>query len=105
VGTWTAVVDTAAGTVTGSWTLGDAQGRPVAGGGWSAAKTPGRWGGAWRSAVTGGGQYAGTWTANSLRAKAPFDALFEQAMRAAVGGAWRAGGRSGAWSVRAAARP
>jgi hypothetical protein len=104
VGTWTAVVDTAAGTVTGSWTLADAQGRQAAGGGWSAAKTSARWRGAWRSVVAGsGGEYAGTWTADRLPANAPFADLFEQAVRAAVSGTWRAGGRSGAWSIRTAA--
>jgi hypothetical protein len=104
MGTWTAVPDSAKGTVTGTWTLVDAQGRSVADGGWSAAKSPAGWNGAWRAVVSGrDGEYSGTWTARvDLEVGGRFVDLFEKAAQAVVGGTWRAGRQSGAWSIRAA---
>lgn len=101
-GTWTAVPDPATGAVTGTWTLVDAHGNAIAAGGWSAAKSPTRWNGAWRAVVAGrDGEYSGTWTAAvDLKADARLVDLFEKAIQAAVGGHWRAGNRSGAWSIR-----
>lgn len=103
VGTWTAVADQKSGAVTGTWTLVDAQGRTVTRGGWSAAKSPARWTGAWRAAVSGSkAEYSGTWSAGvQLEADARFADLFEQALQSVVSGNWRAGGQSGAWSIRA----
>ena len=103
MGTWTAVPDTATGTVTGTWTLVDAQGKTLADGGWSAAKSPDRWTGAWRAVISGReGEYSGTWTASvDLKAGARLVDLFEKAAQAVVGGTWRAGRQSGVWSIRA----
>lgn len=103
MGTWTAVPDSATGTVTGTWTLIDAQGKTLADGGWSAAKSPDRWTGAWRAVISGReGEYSGTWTASvDLKPGARFVDLFEKAAQAVVGGTWRAGKQSGAWSIRA----
>ena len=106
MGAWTAVPDTTTGAVTGTWTLVDAQGATVASGAWSASKSPTRWNGAWRAVVAGrSGEYAGTWTADvALRRDAAFVDLLERAVQAVVSGDWRAGGRSGAWSIRTAPR-
>ena len=102
-GTWTAVPDPTGRAVTGTWTLVDGKGRTVARGAWSAAKSPARWTGAWRAVVSGrGGEYAGTWTTGiDLKAGARFVDLFETAVRTVVSGTWRAGRRSGSWSIRA----
>ncbi|MEO5898215.1 MAG: hypothetical protein ABIS06_21220 [Vicinamibacterales bacterium] len=102
-GTWTVSNDPATGSVTGTWTLIDASGRTLAGGGWSAAKAKTGWTGAWRSVVSGiKSEYAGTWSAAvDLKPNAPFADLFERAAREVVSGQWRAGGHSGAWSIRA----
>jgi hypothetical protein len=104
MGTWTAVPDSTGETVMGTWTLVDAQGRTVADGGWSAAKSPARWNGAWRAVISGrDGEYSGTWSADvDLTVKATFADLFEKAVQTVVSGNWRAGNRSGAWSIRAA---
>jgi hypothetical protein len=101
-GTWTAVHDAKTGTVTGTWTLLDAQGKTVAGGGWSAAKAPAEWSGAWRAVVTGReGEYSGTWTSTvTLAGAAPLAAMFEKAIEIVVSGGWRTSGKSGAWSIR-----
>ena len=103
MGTWTVVPDPTSGTVTGTWTLVDAQGRTAADGGWSAAESPARWAGAWRAVVSGrNGEYSGTWTTDvDLKVDAPFVDLFEKAVQTVVSGNWRAGRRSGAWSIRA----
>ena len=103
-GTWTAVAGPTSGTVTGTWTLVDAQGRTLRRGGWSAAKSPAGWTGAWRAAISGGNaEYSGTWSAAAgLKADAQFADLFASAVQAVVGGKWRAGRQSGAWSIRAA---
>jgi hypothetical protein len=101
MGTWTAVLDPS-GTVTGSWALVDAQGNTRADGGWSAAKSPDGWTGAWRAIVSGReGEHAGTWTA-ALDAKpeARLGILFEKALQTIVSGNGGGGGRSGAWSIR-----
>jgi len=102
-GTFTAVVDAKTGTVSGTWILLDAQGNTMARGGWSAAKSPAGWSGAWRAATDGSNvAYSGTWTSSvDLKASEGFAALFEKAVQTAVSGNWRVGGRSGAWSVRA----
>jgi hypothetical protein len=102
-GTWTATPVPKTGDVTGTWTLADARGRTVARGVWSAAKSPSGWTGAWRAAAGGArSEYSGTWSANAdLRADAPVADLFAKALQAVVSGTWRAGGRSGAWSIRA----
>lgn len=103
-GTWTAAPDPATGTVAGTWTLIDPKGRVVARGVWSAAKSTRGWRGAWRAAAEGSKtEHSGTWSADiALKADAPFAALFESAVKAAIGGTWRAGRRSGSWSIRAA---
>ena len=101
MGTWTAILDPS-GTVTGTWALVDAQGNTRADGGWSAAKSPDGWTGAWRAVVSGReGEYAGTWTA-ALDGKrdARLGVLFEKALQTIVSGNWGVGGRSGAWSIR-----
>ena len=102
-GTWTAVTDPATGAVTGTWTLVDANGRPITGGGWSAAKSRTGWTGGWRAAVSGSKtEYSGTWSAAvELEPGAPFVDLFKLAVQTVVSGNWRAGGQSGAWSIRA----
>src|SRR5688572_18133639 len=102
-GTWTATPDAATGTVRGTWTLIDAKGLTVARGNWSAAKSAAGWTGSWRAVAAGRrGEYSGTWSAPvTLKADAGFVELFEQAAQAAVSGSWRAGGRSGSWSIRA----
>ena len=104
MGTWTAVADTAHGTVTGTWTLADAQAKTVAFGGWSAVKATDRWTGAWRANVTGrAGEYSGTWTSSvDLKANARFVDMFEKAAQSVVSGSWTTGGQSGGWSIRAA---
>jgi hypothetical protein len=101
-GTWTAVADAKTGAVTGTWTLNDAGGKVLRRGGWSAAKSPKGWSGAWRAVVTGSqGEYSGTWRADvDLKPDARFADLFESALKAVVGGSWRAGAQSGAWSIR-----
>ena len=103
MGTWAAVPDTIRGTVTGTWTLADAQGATVADGGWAAAKSAARWIGNWRANVAGrDGEYSGTWSSSvDLKAGARLIDLFEQAAQTIVRGAWKSGGRSGAWSIRA----
>lgn len=102
MGTWTAVPDPASGTVTGTWTLEDAQRRTVASGAWSAAKSPANWTGAWRAIITGrDGEYSGTWTAGvDLNPSAPFVELFRKAAQTVVSGTWRTGSLSGAWAIR-----
>ena len=106
-GTFTATEDAKTGTVTGSWTLLDAQGRSLASGGWSAAKSPSGWNGSWRAVATGrAGEYAGTWRASvTLKPGAGFAALFAEAVMQAVSGTWQSGGRSGSWSIRVTAPP
>lgn len=103
MGTWTAVAGPTSGTVTGTWTLVDAQGRTITRGGWSAAKSPAGWTGTWRAAVSGAkAEYSGAWSAGvDLKADARFADLFEKALQTVVSGNWRAGGQSGAWSIRA----
>jgi hypothetical protein len=106
-GTFTATEDAKTGAVTGSWTLLDAQGRQLATGGWSAAKSPSGWNGSWRAVATGrAGEYAGTWRASvTLKPGAGFAALFAEAVKQAVSGSWQSGGRSGSWSIRVTAPP
>ena len=101
-GTWTATPDAATGTVRGGWTLVDAKGLTAARGNWSAAKSASGWTGSWRAVAAGRpGEYSGTWSATvMLKPDAGFAELFEQAAQAAVSGSWRAGGRSGSWSIR-----
>ena len=101
-GTWTATADPKTGAVTGTWTLDDAKGTTVASGGWSAAKSPTGWSGAWRSVVSGSKvEYSGTWDAAvKLKADAPFALLFATAIKDVVSGTWRSGRHSGAWSIR-----
>ena len=103
MGTWTAVLDSTGATVTGTWALVDPQGKTVANGGWSAAKSLVRWTGAWRAVVAGKqGEYSGTWTAAvDLKVGPRFADLFERAATSIVSGGWRAGRQSGAWSIRA----
>lgn len=102
-GTWTAVADPTTGTVTGAWTLDDAKGKTVRRGGWSAAKSPTGWTGAWRAAASGSKtEYSGTWSAGvDLKADARFADLFEMALQTVVSGKWRVGRQSGTWSIRA----
>jgi hypothetical protein len=103
MGTWTAVPDPASGSVTGTWTLVDTNGKTRARGGWSAVKSPAGWNGSWRAIVSGRtGEYAGTWSTDvDLGAGARLSSLLEKAVDSVVSGRWRAGGQSGAWSIRA----
>jgi hypothetical protein len=103
MGTWTAVPDPAAASVTGTWTLVDTNGKTRARGGWSAAKSPAGWNGSWRAIVSERtGEYSGTWSTDvDLGAGARLSGLFEKAIESVVSGRWRAGGQSGAWSIRA----
>jgi len=102
-GTWTAVPDAKSGTVTGTWTLVDPQGRTLAGGGWSASKSPDGWTGNWRAANFGTEhEFSGSWRAGvNLKANAGFADLFEKAVQSVVSGSWRYGRHSGSWSIRA----
>ena len=99
-GTWTAVPDTTSGTVTGTWTLVDAQGRT---GAWSASKSPAGWTGAWRAVIWDSKpEYTGTWSSSvDLRRRAGFADLFEKAVPSVVSGRGRYGGYSGSWSIQA----
>ena len=101
-GTWTVIEHLKTGGVTGTWTLRDAQGRTVASGGWSAAKSTAGWTGSWRAAATGQrGEYTGTWTAKvGLKPGGGFADLFATAIETAVSGTWRAGPRSGTWTIQ-----
>jgi hypothetical protein len=101
-GTWTAAPHQQTGGVTGAWTLRDPGGKILMSGSWSASKSPQTWNGAWRAMVAGGGEYSGTWTAESpLAPEAPLAELFASAVRAVVAGTWKAGPYSGSWSIRA----
>jgi hypothetical protein len=105
-GSWTAEAHQESGGVTGTWTLRGPDGKLLMSGGWSASKSPQAWNGAWRANVSGrgGGEYLGTWTATTPLALAPEAALadmLESALRAVVGGTWKEGKSSGAWSIRA----
>lgn len=102
-GAWSATPDAMAGTARGTWTLVDAKGREVARGAWSAAKSASGWSGSWRALAAGQTrEYSGTWRASlTLKPNAGFAELFEEAARAAVSGSWRAGARSGTWSIKA----
>lgn len=102
MGTWTAVPDTAKGIVIGTWTLLNPLGDTLATGAWSAAKEPAQWYGAWRAVVAGRpGEYSGTWTAAvDIGVNGSFVDLFNKALQTIVSGGWRAGGQSGAWSIR-----
>jgi hypothetical protein len=102
-GTWTAVPDAKTGTVTGTWTLVDAQARTMADGGWSASKSPDGWVGNWRAANFGGTEheFTGSWRAGvDLKVTAGFAELFGKAVSSAVSGTWRMGNHSGAWSIQ-----
>ena len=104
-GSWTAMPDSTGATVIGTWTLLNADGAKIADGVWSAAKTPTGWSGAWRARVTGStGEYSGTWNSTVDLKDGRFNDLFEKAIQAAVSGTWRMGEKSGAWSIRAAAK-
>jgi hypothetical protein len=106
MGTWTAQPDSVSGAVRGTWAMVDAQGRTVANGGWSAAKSKTQWTGAWRATIAGSdGEYSGTWSANAdLAPNARLVDLFEHAMQGALSGGWRTGSQSGGWSVRTSSR-
>ena len=101
-GTWTVLEHQKSGAVTGTWALLDAQGRMVASGGWSATKSTTGWTGSWRAAATGQRQeYTGTWTTRvDLKPAAGFADLFAAAVETAASGTWRAGARSGAWTIQ-----
>ena len=102
IGTWTVVPDRANESAIGTWTLVDPEGRILAGGGWSASKSPTRWSGLWRANVADSQtEYSGSWGAPDagLRPNVSFAVLFEEAVRAAVSGVWRAAGYSGAWTI------
>jgi hypothetical protein len=102
-GSWTAVPDSNGSTVRGTWTLIDGNGAKIAEGGWTAAKAATEWSGAWRAKAAGHAEeYTGTWTSTVDVKSGRFNDLFEKAIEAAVSGAWGLGGKSGAWSIRAA---
>lgn len=100
-GSWTAQADQSGG-VEGVWTLQDATGNVLMQGGWSANKSVQAWSGAWRATVAGrSGEYSGTWTSTiSLSSPAHLAEMLEAALRAVVSGTWKAGPRSGSWSIR-----
>jgi hypothetical protein len=100
-GSWTAQPDQSGG-VAGAWMLQDATGNVLMQGGWSASKSAQSWSGAWRATVSGrSGEYAGTWTStNALSPQAHLSEMLESAVRVVVSGAWKAGPRSGSWSIR-----
>jgi hypothetical protein len=102
-GTWTATPEPKSGGVIGTWTLVDREGKTLAGGGWSAAKSAKKWSGAWRAVVSGrSGEYSGTWTSSvDAHGDVPLVDLFEKAIGSVVSGTWRSSGHSGAWSIRA----
>jgi hypothetical protein len=81
----------------------DEKGKTLMRGGWSAAKSPAGWTGAWRGALAGSKtEYSGTWSASvDLEPHARFAELFEMAAQKVVSGNWRAGRQAGAWSIRA----
>jgi hypothetical protein len=101
-GSWTAQADQSGG-VAGAWMLQDAAGNILMQGGWSASKSAQSWNGAWRATVSGrSGEYAGTWASTvSLSPQARLAEMLESALRAVVSGTWKAGPRSGSWSIRA----
>ena len=102
-GTWTAATeDEKTGSVTGTWTLLDAQGRTVMSGGWGASKSPTGWTGNWRAVVSGrSGEYSGTWSAKvDLKGAGRFSEMFAKAVEAAVSGTWRSAGQSGSWTIQ-----
>lgn len=103
MGTWTVAADTIEGSVRGSWTMIDAQGKILAAGTWSAAKSETEWTGFWRASVEQrAGEYGGTWSTKiNRKASAPISDLFEQALNAVVAGNWWFGNYSGTWSLRA----
>jgi hypothetical protein len=102
-GTWTVDSTATSDSVTGTWTLMNVQGATLATGKWSAAKSRAAWTGSWGAMVDGhAGAYGGTWSSSLEVSKtAPFSELFAAALRATVGGNWRFGRHSGAWSIRA----
>jgi hypothetical protein len=102
-GTWTCVIDPAAGTASGTWTLRDRENRVVLRGTWSAAKAAREWRGAWRALVAGrNGEFSGTWTATAeLPPETLLAGMFEQAVSQLVSGTWQSGSQSGSWSIRA----
>ena len=101
-GSWTAQPDSSGG-ATGAWMLQDASGKVLMQGGWSASKSAEAWNGAWRATVSGrAAEYSGTWTSTTpLSPQAHLAEMLESALRAVVTGAWKAGPRSGSWSIRA----
>ena len=101
-GSWTAQADPSGG-ATGAWMLQDASGKVLMQGGWSASKSAEAWNGPWRATISGrAGEYSGTWTSTtSLSPQARLAEMLESALRAVVNGAWKAGPRSGSWSIRA----
>ena len=107
MGSWTAVPDSAHGTVIGTWTLNDNQGKVVMSGLWSASKAADRWYGNWRANVTGrGGEYTGTWDSTvDHKTGNQFGDLFAKGLFAVVNGSWSSGGKSGAWAIRTAKNP
>jgi hypothetical protein len=101
-GSWTAQPDPS-GAVTGTWMLQDATGRVLMQGGWAASKSAQSWNGAWRATVSGRtGEYSGMWTSTtSLSPQDRLAEMLDSALRAVVSGTWKAGPRSGSWSIRA----
>jgi hypothetical protein len=106
MGSWKAVPGPTPGTVTGTWSIADSRGKPVATGAWAASKATTGWNGNWRAVVAGrDGEHSGSWTSSAaLDPAASFADLFEQAVDTIVSGTWRAGSRTGAWSIRSAKR-
>ena len=104
MGSWTAAPDSAHGSVVGTWTLNDNEGKVVMSGLWSASKAADRWYGNWRANVTGrGGEYTGTWDSSvDHKTGNQFADLFEKAVFAVVNGTWKSAGKGGAWAIRTA---
>ncbi|HVD60172.1 MAG TPA: hypothetical protein VNC11_04810 [Gemmatimonadaceae bacterium] len=103
MGTWTAVPDSADGSVKGTWTLVDGQGRTLGAGTWTAAKSVDGWTGSWRArAEQRAGEYGGTWSTKiKLDPRAQINEMFELALKSAVGGSWWFGNYTGSWAIHA----
>jgi hypothetical protein len=82
----------------------DGAGNTVMGGTWALRKRADQWDGSWRAEVTGSTvSYMGTWASSVKKpGKSGLREMLEAAIAETVSGTWAAaGGRTGAWSIRA----
>lgn len=88
----------------GTWTLGEAFGKVLLRGTWSAQKFSTGWSGTWRAAAEGQRrEFTGSWTADFPQARdTNMVELFMAAARDAIRGIWSADGDSGSWVIHAA---